>query len=260
MLKNLLLVTISETPILPSFTNEVVCGEYLLPATSTISTTYDVNYYTAAGGNTADLINPSTPLTIPEGESSPYTTTIHVYATATGNTDCSDFDSFTVTIYERPNFTVNDTIICVDPDTGVVAPENYVLLESGIDPAQFTVNWYLNGNLVHTGADYYAEQPGVYTVETVMIATEIPPDCNYNPTTVTVLESSTATATYSVTEDFEDTATVTVTITNGSGTYQYQLDDGPFQDSNVFHDVVSGDHIVTILIFMEIVASMNYLF
>lgn len=241
------LVTISNTPILPSFTNEVVCGEYLLPATSTISTTYDVNYYTAPGGNAADLINPATPRIIPEGESIPYTETIYVHATATGNTACLDFDSFTITIYPLLDFTVNDAIICVDPETGIAIPSNYVLLESGIDPSQFTINWYLNGSLVFTGADYYAEQPGEYTVETVMLGVENPPNCNYNSTTVTVLESSTAIATYSITDDFEDHATITITVTNGGGTYQYQLDDGPFQNSNEFHDVLSGDHIVTII-------------
>ena len=242
-----LIITISETPILPPFTNEEACGEYILPATSTISTAYNVNYYTASGGNAANIINPATPIIIPEGESSPYTETIYVHATATGNTDCLDFDSFTVTIYERPNFLVSDAIICVNPESGIVIPENYVLLESGINPAQFIINWYLNGSLVFTGADYYAEQPGVYTVETVMINPEVPPNCNYNSTTVTILESSTAIATYSITDDFEDNATVTITITNGGGIYQYQLDGGPFQDNNVFNNVLSGDHIVTIL-------------
>jgi len=239
------IITISETPTLPPFTDEVVCGEFQLPATSTISTTYDVNYYSAPGGNAGDLINPATPRTIPEGESTPYTETIYVHATATGNTDCFDSDSFTITIYPLLNFSINDAIICVDPETGIA--NNYVLLESGVDSTQFTINWYLNGSLVYTGEDYEALQPGVYTVETVMIAAETPPNCNYNSTTVTVLESSTAIATYSITEDFEDTATVTVTVTNGSGAYQYQLDDGPFQDSNVFHNVTSGDHLVTII-------------
>ncbi len=240
-------VTISNTPVLPLFPNEVVCGEFLLPATSTISTTYDVNYYTAPGGNAADLINPNIPRTIPEGESTPYTETIYVHATATGNTACLDFDSFTITIYPLLNFSVNDAIICVNPETGIAIPSNYVLLESGINPTQFTINWYLNGSLVFTGADYYAEQPGEYTVETVILGVENPPNCNYNSTTVTVLESSTAIATYSITDDFEDNATVTITVTNGGGTYQYQLDDGPFQNSNEFHNVLSGDHIVTII-------------
>jgi len=242
-----LIITISETPILPLFSNEIVCGEYQLPATSTISTIYDVNYYSAPGGNAADLINPNIPITIPEGESTPYTETIYVHATAIGNTDCFDSDSFTITIYPLLNFSVNDAIICINPETGIADPSDYVLLESGISPSQFIINWYLNGTLVYTGEDYEAEQPGLYTVETIMIGAETPPNCNYNSTTVTVLESSTAIATYSVTDDFEDTATVTITVTNGSGAYQYQLDEAPFQDSNVFHDVLSGDHIVTIL-------------
>ena len=106
-----------------------------------------------------------------------------------------------------------------------------MLLESGINPTLYTINWYLNNNLVFTGADYFAEQPGIYTIEALLIGGENPPSCNYNSTTVTVLESSTAIATYSVTDDFEDTATVTITVTNGGGSYQYQLDDGQFQDS-----------------------------
>jgi len=240
-------ITIYETPALPSFTNEIVCGEFQLPATSTISTTYDVNYYSQPGGNAADLINPSTPITIPEGESTPYTETIYVHATATGSTECFDSDSFTITIYPLLNFSINDAIICVDPETGIADPSDYVLLESGINPSLFTINWYLNGTLIYTGNDYYAEQPGEYTVETVMIGTETPPNCNYNSATVTVLESSTAIATYSITDDFENTAEVTITVTNGSGEYQYQLDNGPFQNSNILHDVSSGDHVVTIL-------------
>jgi len=240
-------VTISQTPTLPLFSNIEACGEYVLPATSTISTTYDVNYYTAPGGNAADLINPATPRTIPEGEVSPYTETIYVHATATGNTNCIDTSSFTLTIYERPNFVINDTAICVNPETGVVAQENYILIESGINPAQFTINWYLNGSLIHTGDEYYAEQAGEYTVETIMLAAENPPNCNYNSTMFTVLESSTAIATFNITEDFEDNAIITINVTNGQGIYQYQLDDGPFQDSNVFHDVISGDHSVTII-------------
>jgi len=240
-------ITISETPVLPTFNNEVVCGEFLLPATSTISTTYDVNYYTQSGGNTADLIDANTPRSIPAGASTPYTETIYVYATATDNINCFDEASFTITIHPLLNFTVNDAIICVDPETGIADPSDYVLLESGLDPSEFTVNWYLNNNLLFTGPDYLAEEAGEYTVETIMIGVEIPPNCNYNPTTVTVLESSTATATYTITQDFQDTATITVNVTNGNGVYQYQLDDGPFQDSNEFHDVVSGDHIITII-------------
>ncbi|PHS08252.1 MAG: hypothetical protein COA88_07150 [Kordia sp.] len=236
-------ITIVKTPELPDFMPIAVCGEYQLPTLD--NSTYDVNYYTAPGGNAVDLIDPNTPRTIPEGENSPYTETIYVHATATGNTACFDSNSFTITIHERPDFSVSDAVICVDPIDGTLI--GTVTLESNLNPDDFTVNWYLNNVLVHTGVNYETNQSGEYTVETVIIATETPPNCNYNSTTVEVLVSSTAIATYSITDDFEDTATVTLTLTNGEGTYQYQLDDGPFQDSNVFHDVVSGDHVVTIL-------------
>jgi len=238
-------ITISETPVLPVFSNEVVCGEFLLPTLD--NSTYNVNYYSQPGGNAADVIDVNTPRTIPAGADTPYTETIYVYATATDNTNCFDEESFTLTIHPLLNFTINDAIICVDPETGIADPSDYVLLESGLDPNEFTVNWYLNNNLLFTGPDYLAEEAGEYTVETIMIGAQIPPNCNYNSTTVTVLESSTATATYTVTEDFQDTATITVNVTNGNGLYQYQLDDDPFQDSNEFHDVISGDHIVTII-------------
>ncbi|NQY30773.1 MAG: hypothetical protein HRT69_15045, partial [Flavobacteriaceae bacterium] len=125
-------LTISETPVLPSFSPIDICGEYLLPATSTISTTYDVNYYTAPGGNAVDLIDPNTPIIIPEGESSPYTETIYVHATATGNTACLDSSSFTITIHERPDFSVSDAVICIDPVDG--SPIGTVTLESNLNP------------------------------------------------------------------------------------------------------------------------------
>ena len=238
-------ITISETPVLLNFSNEIVCGEFLLPTLD--NSTYDVNYYTQSGGNNADLIDVNTPRTIPDGANTPYTETIYVYATATDNTNCFDEETFTLTIHPLLDFTINDAIICVDPETGIANPSDYVLLESGLNSSEFTVNWYLNNNLLFTGPNYLAEVAGEYTVETIIIGTETPPNCDYNPTIVNVFESSTATATYTVTEDFEDTATITVNITNGNGVYQYQLNDGPFQDSNEFHDVVSGDHIVTII-------------
>lgn len=235
-------ITISETPVLSNFSNEIVCGEFLLPALD--NSTYDVNYYTQPGGNITDIININTPRAIPTGANTPYTETIYVYATATDNIDCFDEQSFTLTIHPLLNFTIDDAIICVDPENG--SPINTVTLESNLNANEFTVNWYLNNVLQHTGINYETNQTGVYTVETIMIGAETPPNCNYNTTTVTVFESSTATATYTITEDFEDTATITVHITNGNGVYQYQLNDGPFQDSNEFHDVVSGDHIITI--------------
>jgi len=242
-------ITISETPVLPAFSNEVICGEFQLPVLD--DSTYDVNYYSQPGGNAADIIDANTPRAIPVGASTPYTETIYVYATATDNTICFDEESFTLTIHPLLNFTIDPAIICVHPETGIADPSDYVLLESGLDPSEFTVNWYgENNNWLFTGPDYLAEEAGAYTVEPIMIAAENPPNCNYAPITVLVTESSSvllADNPYTITEDFEDNVIITVNVIGGYGVYQYQLDDGSFQDSNQFFNVSSGDHTITVI-------------
>ena len=48
-----------------------------------------------------------------------------------------------------------------------------------------------------------------------------------------------------VSSAFADTHTVEVTV-EGNGDYVYQLDNGPFQDSNIFENVSPGVHTITI--------------
>lgn len=45
---------------------------------------------------------------------------------------------------------------------------------------------------------------------------------------------------------FADVTYVTVNVTPASTDYEYSLDNGAFQDSNVFYNVTSGDHEVTV--------------
>lgn len=230
-------LTLSETPILPNFQDQTVCGNYLLPDLD--NSTYNVNYYNSTGGTDAitnlDLTTPGTH-------------TIYVYATAFGNTNCIDEASFEVTIHPLLDLDIEGGIICIDPETGDTLQS--VLLESDLDPNIFIIDWYFGGNLVGSGANHNAENAGIYTVVTTLINPITPPqpgDCNYESTEVEVIASSAAIATYTVTEDFVDNAVITVHITGGLGQYQYQLDNGPIQDSNVFTNVTSGDHIITII-------------
>ncbi|MGB1268471.1 MAG: choice-of-anchor L domain-containing protein [Flavobacteriaceae bacterium] len=230
-------LTISETPTLPSFQNQIVCGNYLLPDLD--NSTYDVNYYSSPGG--VDLIT-NLDLT------SSGTHTIYVYATAFGNTNCFDEASFEVTIHPLLDLEIESGIICVAPETGETLQS--VVLESNLNPSAYTIEWYLAGNLVGTGVNYTADLAGTYTVATTLINPVTPPqpgDCNYDTTEVEVTASSAAIATYTVTEDFADNAIITVNIIGGLGQYQYQLDNGPFQNSNIFENVISGDHSITII-------------
>ena len=64
---------------------------------------------------------------------------------------------------------------------------------------------------------------------------------------VTVLPSNVLVDfTWTVSEAFAENQKITVTAINPGGDYLYQLDDGPFQASNVFEYVASGTHSITV--------------
>ena len=245
-------VSILETPVLPSYAalnNQNYCGTYILPAlpaTPVVTTgTYSVNYYSAQGGNAADLID--TPdYTFTNSSNTPETHNVWVYAQTTidGAFKCTDEATFQFTVYPLLDLTIQGGIICVNALTGVT--EQPVLLNSGLDPINFTVEWYLNNTLMGTGPTYLATQDGTYDVVTIKLAPDNPPNCNYRPTTVTVGKSSPAIATISVSEPFDNIATITINVDSGFGTYEFQLDGGNFQTSNQFYNVSSGFHTVIV--------------
>jgi gliding motility-associated-like protein len=245
-------VSILETPVLPSYAalnNQNYCGTYTLPAlpaTPVVTTgTYSVNYYSAQGGNPADLID-ATDYTYTNSSSITETHTVWVYAQTTidGVFKCSDEATFQFTVYPLLDLTIQGGIICVNALTGVT--EQPVLLNSGLDPADFTVQWYLNSVLMGTGPTYLATQDGTYDVIITKLTTDNPPNCNYRPTTVIVGKSSPAIATISVSEPFDNIATITINVDSGFGTYEFQLDGGNFQTSNQFYNVSSGFHTVIV--------------
>ncbi|NJM80946.1 MAG: hypothetical protein HC854_17440 [Flavobacterium sp.] len=102
-------VTVSPTPNINSYPTDFstidgtsYCGEFTLPTLT--PTTYNINYYSQPGGNTADLINPSDytftvdPLVLNQ------TFDIWVYASATDNASCNDEQHFQFTVYPRSVF------------------------------------------------------------------------------------------------------------------------------------------------------------
>ncbi|VVU99062.1 hypothetical protein FVB9532_00312 [Mesonia oceanica] len=229
-------VTVSQTPDLPGYNNVEACGSYTLPNLQEIADT-NIGYYWEAGGN-----NPIS--SDEETFSTAGTFTVYVYAEAANNPQCFDEEEFEITIYPLLDFEVEGGVVCLDAETGdVVSP---FLLQSGIDPTEFQIDWYLNGSLVHTGENYYAEEPGEYTVQTIKLTPEVGADCNYNPTTVTVIPSSQPEVKVKVSEDFAEVATISVEVVEGYGEYMYQLDNNFFQTSNYFYNVSSGTHTITV--------------
>ncbi|MFN7045353.1 MAG: choice-of-anchor L domain-containing protein [Flavobacterium sp.] len=236
-------IIVSETPNLAAlgliFDNEE-CGNYILPTLPT--TTYNIGYYSQPGGNAADLI---TNLNV----TTPGTYTYYVYASAIGNPNCNDEISFTFTVHPLLDIVIEGGIICVDSQTGDVL--RTFTMNSGLNPAFFTLNWFLNGTLMGTGPSYTASQAGVYTVEFIKLTPDVGANCNYNTTTVTITQSGPAVADFTVSTPFENNTFITVNLTGGYGDYLYQLvypngNVTEYQSSNVFTDLPTGEYYVNI--------------
>lgn len=239
-------ITVSETPILPNYSsyNGNYCIDFTLPALPTGN--FNVNYYLSSGGNATDIINPSDYTFTLQADDTPTTYDVWVYATAIDNTDCFDEEHFQFTLYPPRTFEIPDGIICVDPITSE-AIQPYTI-SSGLNSANYTAEWHLNGNSspVGTGVNYNATEPGIYTITPIALITEAAPNCSFLPVQMTLTASSAPMASVNITLPFDDLAVATVTIENGVGNYMYSLDNGHFQSSNVFNNLSSGDHTILV--------------
>ena len=148
-----------------------------------------------------------------------------------------------VKVNPKPLPVLNDGIICVDVASGNTTQSH--TLFTGLNNTNYSHQWYLNGNLFSNpnGNNYLANQAGNYSV----VATNINTGCISEEVFATVSASIyTTTFTTSVSEAFSDIPYVMINTPSGSGPFQYQLDYGPFQDSNIFYNVFSGLHKISI--------------
>ncbi|ESU29831.1 hypothetical protein FLJC2902T_03090 [Flavobacterium limnosediminis JC2902] len=229
-------ITVSDTPVLPPMVFDTAeCGSYTLPALPVVN--YTINYYSQQGG--VGLISPAD-----YTYATPGTYTVYVYATAVNNANCNDETQFTFTVHPLLNIDFPDGIICVDPTTN--ATLRPYLIRTGLNPAIYRVDWYLGATLMGTGPNYMATQEGTYDVRFTKLTPDVGANCNYKDTQVVITKSSAALATITLSGAFEDDIDITVNINGGYGEYEFQLDNGPFQMSNTFHNVASGDHTITI--------------
>ncbi len=239
-----IVITVSETPVItPIVFDSEECGTYVLPTLPTVG--YNIGYFSQPNG-----VGPITNLSIVNTGTTSQTYNYYVYATATNSLNCNDQQAFTFTVHPLLNLTLPQGIICVDPITNDLIQSHTI--QTGLNPAEFTVNWYLNGNLMGTGVNYTALEAGVYNVEFIKLTPDVGTDCNYNNTTVTIIQSSPAVANFTVSQEFDTNNTfITVNITNGFGNYLFQLEypdgtTGAFQSSNVFTNLEPGEYFVNI--------------
>jgi len=172
------------------------------------------------------------------------TTDLHtVYVKVSNNltTTCFDIKAINITVNKAPESFATNGTVCYDSNTNTLL--NAYTITSGLNPATHTFEWYNEaGTLVGTQGNYIAVVPGDYTLVVKSTVT----GCFSQPKVISVTPSMPAVISYEVSDAFDANQVITVTAVGVGGDYEYQLDNGSFQDSNVFDNVSSGTHIITV--------------
>lgn len=167
----------------------------------------------------------------------------------TSTTGCPDIVPIQLTVNKLPEvIELEGGFFCVDPVTSL--PLNTFELAAVVDPAvgNYTYEWTKDGSPYpvpdNTQNPIYVNEAGVYSV----VVTNTDTGCVSVPSeNATVAPTSNAVAEAFVTGYFTDNATITVVVDGASlGDYEFRLDEGQWQDSNVFSPVATGEHKVYI--------------
>ena len=180
---------------------------------------------------------------------SPYENTSNsqiIYArvddTSATNAICYATNELTLNVDLLPEFTLEDNYIICGNTNGseIIGPP---LIDTGLSILQYSFEWSLN-NVIILGAidsSFLVTQPGDYSVTVTNNIT----NCQRVGNTV-VMESAPPVVTTTVTTLAFANSHVIEVEALGSGDYEYSLDNGPWQDSNVFENVSLGEHEVTV--------------
>ncbi len=200
---------------------------------------YSVTYYPTqldADQGTNVLTN------IYENISNPQIIYARVEATSAVNISCYSTTELTLNVDLLPEFSLNDNyVVCTNTNgTEVVGPP---LIDTGLSTLNYTFEWLLDGVPIPgaTNSSYLALQAGNYSVTVTDNATA----CQRTENTI-VIESSPPIISATVTSlVFSSNNTIEVEAI-GNGTYEYSLDNGPWQESNVFENVSLGEHVIMV--------------
>jgi gliding motility-associated-like protein len=168
-------------------------------------------------------------------------TTVFVRVNNTLTANCYDIKPINIIVNKLPEPTPKDGYVCIDTETGALL--NSYTMYSGLSSSGHSFVWTNeSGDVVSTYTAYTATIPGIYT----LTATNNSTGCASEPFEVIVEQSEPAEITYVVEDDFSLNQRIIVTANGIGADYEYQLDGGQFQDSNIFENVSSGIHTITV--------------
>ncbi|MGX1025089.1 hypothetical protein ACSSV5_002265 [Psychroflexus sp. MBR-150] len=157
-----------------------------------------------------------------------------VFFSIENGTPCKDLGILSLEVVALPQVAEDEILVyCVEDFP------NPIILTSGISANQLNDFEYLWTSTNETTSEIAVNEAGVYELEITAIET----GCT-NFRTIEVISSGLATYSLEIEEFNRDNNTVEVLVSNSLGDYEYALDnpDGPYQESNVFENVLPGIH------------------
>jgi len=172
-----------------------------------------------------------------ENIDSPYLDTLYVQIIDNGM--CYAYTSINLIVFPIPELEPNEeSIYCLN-----TYPET-IILEAGITnglPSDFTYQWELGSiDLMQNSEQILVNETGIYIVTVTNIY-----GCS-SSRTITVLPSNIATIDDVFVTEATNNNSITIQV-SGEGDYEYALDNGSFQNSNVFTNVSAGYHTVYVI-------------
>ena len=158
------------------------------------------------------------------------------------NSQCFATTPVFLRVNRLPEFDLDDQyVFCTNRDGSEVAP--IPVLRTNLSSTLYTFEWTFNSEVIagQTGPTLIPSLPGTYGVT----VTDINTLC-FRTDIAEVIESSRPSLELEVTSStFSGNNMITATAV-GAGDFEYSLDNGPWQDENVFENVSAGQHLVMV--------------
>lgn len=148
-----------------------------------------------------------------------------------------------VTIYGLAIPKITDGVICLNSSK---PSSQFFTLDTQLNPTNFSFSWYYEGTLIPNAINstFNADKIGNYGVE----ATNNTTACTSLRVNAVIDEFVQGQSLVIEQEAaFNDNQTVTVSVVGGNGAFLYKLDSSNYQNSNVFNNVSSGTHLITVV-------------
>ncbi|MDN3708077.1 choice-of-anchor L domain-containing protein [Myroides ceti] len=153
---------------------------------------------------------------------------------------CTATIQFDINVIDGPIMKdIPDGFICIDYRT---QERTGYLMDTGLPAAGHTFVWTRNGTVVGGNTPTFtATEAGTYTVEVTVNAT----GCKAIQTIIVQDAPALTIDVVNLTDGFSDTNAIEVIVSGPAGyQYEYALDEGPYQEENIFMNVSPGDHTV----------------